>query len=124
MLCGALRQSGLEPADAIGGRRARPDRIGQQRLDRHIELGSGRKRVLRLVVREGAFLAVTGLAIGSIGAYFVGQAMQGFLFGIRPIDYPAFLLAGSTLLLTALIACLLPARRAASVEPMQALRME
>jgi len=75
-------------------------------------------------VREGLLLACVGLGLGLIGAYFVGRAMQSFLFGVHAMDFSAFSIVGLVLLLTALLACFLPARRAASVEPMQALRTE
>ena len=87
-------------------------------------LGAGRNRVLSLVVWEGLALTGIGLAIGLIGAYFVGRAMQSALFGVHAMDYPAFGAVGFILLLTALFACFLPARRAASVQPMRALRTE
>ena len=87
-------------------------------------LGASRNGVIGLVVREGLVLAAVGLGLGLIGAYFVGRAMQRFLFGVRAMDYAAFAAVGFVLLLTALLACFLPARRAASVEPMRALRTE
>ena len=89
-----------------------------------LALGAGRDRVIRSVVREGLILACIGLGLGLIGAYFVGRAMLSLLFGVHAMDYSAFAAVGLVLLLTALLACLLPARRAASVEPMQALRTE
>ena len=65
-----------------------------------------------------------GLAIGLIGAYFIGRAMQTMLYGVGTIDYSAFASVGAILLTASLIACYFPARRAASVEPMQVLRNE
>jgi putative ABC transport system permease protein len=87
-------------------------------------LGATRNRVVGLVVREGAILAVIGLALGLVGAYFVGRAMQSMLFGVHPLDVTAFGSVGTILLAAALLACYLPARRAASTEPMRVLRME
>jgi putative ABC transport system permease protein len=87
-------------------------------------LGATRNRVLALVVREGTVLAAMGLALGLIGAYFVGRAMQSMLFGVRALDFSAFSAVALILLASALLACYLPARRAASVEPMQVLRTE
>ena len=87
-------------------------------------LGADRSRVVIFVLREGVLLASIGLGLGLCGAYFIGRAMQGFLFGVKALDFTAFAAVGLVLLLTALVACFLPARRAASVEPMQALRTE
>jgi putative ABC transport system permease protein len=87
-------------------------------------LGASRNRVVSLVVREGLLLACVGLGLGLIGAYFVGRAMQSLLYGVHAMDFSAFGAVGAVLLLTALLACFFPARRAASVEPMQALRTE
>jgi putative ABC transport system permease protein len=87
-------------------------------------LGATRSRVLALVVREGTVLAAIGLGLGLIGAYFVGRAMQSMLFGVRALDFSAFSAVALILLASALLACYLPARRAASVEPMRVLRTE
>lgn len=87
-------------------------------------LGADRNRVVALIVREGLALAGIGLSFGLIGAYFVGRGMQKTLYGIGRMDLSAFASVSLVLLLAALIACLIPARRAASVEPMQALRAE
>jgi putative ABC transport system permease protein len=87
-------------------------------------LGATPNRVVALVVREGATLAAIGLGLGLVGAYFVGRAMQNLLFGVKALDISAFLSVGVVLLVTALLACYLPARRAASMEPTQVLRSE
>src|SRR5580692_436429 len=87
-------------------------------------LGANRGRVIALVVREGLALAGIGLIIGLIGAYFVGRGMQSTLYGIGKLDLSVFASVALLLLFAAVIACLVPARRAASVEPMQALRAE
>jgi len=87
-------------------------------------LGATRGRVVRLVVREGAILAAVGMVLGLVGAYFVGRAMQSMLFGVRALDLTAFLAVGLVLMASALLACYLPARRAASIHPMQVLRTE
>jgi putative ABC transport system permease protein len=87
-------------------------------------LGANRSRVVALVVKEGLILACIGLALGLIGAYFVGRGMQSTLYGIGRLDLSVFASVALVLLLAAALACLIPARRAASVEPMQALRSE
>lgn len=87
-------------------------------------LGATRHRVVSLVVREGVVLAAIGLGLGLIGAWFVGRAMQSLLFDVSALDLSAFCSVGAILLAAALLACFLPARRAASVEPMRVLRTE
>jgi putative ABC transport system permease protein len=87
-------------------------------------LGADRNRVVALIVREGIALACLGLALGLIGAYFLGRGMQSTLFGVGKIDLAALASVALLLLLAAVVACFVPARRAASVEPMQALRAE
>ena len=87
-------------------------------------LGANRFRVVRLVVKEGLVLIGTGLSLGMLRGYVVGQAMQSLLYGVGSIDLPAFSAVGWILLLAALLACILPALRAASVQPMHALRTE
>ena len=77
-----------------------------------------------MVVREGMILAAIGLGLGLVGAYFVGRAMQSMLFGVQPLDVLAFVSVGLVLMASALLACYLPARRAASIQPMQVLRTE
>ena len=87
-------------------------------------LGANRSEVVGLVLKEGILLAVVGSAIGLIGACFVGRAMQSVLFGVGTVDVVAFAVVSVTLLLSALMACYLPAQRASKVDPMVALRYE
>jgi putative ABC transport system permease protein len=87
-------------------------------------LGAGRGRVLAEVLREGMITAFIGVAVGTAGAYGVGRAMQGMVYGVGRFDLPAFAVVVVTLLGAALLACVVPARRAASVDPMVALRQE
>jgi predicted permease len=87
-------------------------------------LGAQHQQVLRLVVRQGIVLALIGAVIGSALAIGVTRYLSSLLFGVRPTDPVTF--AGVTLLLvvTALLACYIPARRATRVDPMVALRYE
>ena len=87
-------------------------------------LGAGRTRVVRDVIREGMMTALVGVVIGSAGAYGVGRAMQGMWYDVGAMDPAAFTVVAVTLLASALLACFIPARRAASVDPMAALRQE
>ena len=87
-------------------------------------LGASARQVLATVVREGFALTIAGLTIGFLLSLAVGRAMGGVLYGITPTDPVTY--AGVFLLLsaTSLLACYLPARRAARINPMNALRTE
>jgi putative ABC transport system permease protein len=87
-------------------------------------LGASRERVVSMVLREGLMLAGAGLVLGLGGAYFVGRAMRSTLYGVGSIDVSAFCAVGAVLLAAALVACYFPARRAAAMDPMKALRIE
>jgi len=87
-------------------------------------LGAAQRTVRRQILCEGLTLAVGGLALGVVGAYALGRAMQSTLFGIGAINVPVSLSVGAVLLTSALLACYVPARRASRVDPMIALRRE
>jgi putative ABC transport system permease protein len=87
-------------------------------------LGAGHRQVVRQILKEGMTTALLGVALGSVGAYLVGRAMQGSLFGVDALDPLAFGVVATTLLASALFACLIPAWRAAAVDPMVALRQD
>ena len=87
-------------------------------------LGATRGRVLRMVVGEGLLLVTLGLIFGAGSAPLVTRPMADLLFGVKPTD-PATYAAVALLVLTvAATACLIPSRRAASVDPLKALRSE
>ena len=87
-----------------------------------VALGASRVDVVSMVVGEGVRLAVTGLTIGLIGAVVLGALLSTVLFGVGPLDAVTYLAVSSVLLAVAALACLLPALRAASIDPMTALR--
>ena len=87
-------------------------------------LGASRGNVVNLILREGVVLAACGLGLGLIGAFYVGRALQSGLYGVGKIDSAAIAVVALVLFLAATLASWIPARRAASVEPMQALRSE
>ena len=87
-------------------------------------LGASQDHVLGLIMKEGIVLAAIGLGLGLVGACFVGRAMRGLLYGVGTIDVAAFSAVALTLFIAALLACYVPANRAAKVDPMVALRYE
>ena len=89
-----------------------------------VALGAERGDVLRLVVGEGVRLVVIGVVIGLVGAVAVTRVLASFLFGVTPTDPVTFLIVPLVLVVIALGAAAVPARRAAEVDPMVALRYE
>jgi macrolide transport system ATP-binding/permease protein len=89
-----------------------------------IALGASRGRVITAVMTEAAFQAAVGLAFGVPAAIGAGYLVASQLFGVRPYQPPIIAGAASLLGLAVLVAAGIPARRAASVDPMQALRSE
>jgi ABC-type lipoprotein release transport system permease subunit len=88
-----------------------------------VALGARRADVVSMVVAEGMRLTVTGLAIGAVAALFLSGALSTMLFQVEPTDTVTYIAVSSVLLIVAAAACLLPALRAAAVNPMQALRV-
>ena len=89
-----------------------------------VALGAQRVNVLSLVVGQGLKLAVTGSAVGLVGALAVTRLVSRLLYGINPIDPVTFAGVSMLLAVVAMLASWLPARRAAKVDPMEALRYE
>jgi putative ABC transport system permease protein len=87
-------------------------------------LGAQSADVLRLVGASGVRLAAAGILIGAIGALALTRTMSGLLFGVSSIDPATFLLMAGALAIVTLVACYIPARRAAKVDPLIALRYE
>ena len=87
-----------------------------------VALGASRRSVLRLVVGEGAALALGGLGVGIAGALAATRLLQGLLYGVEPLDAATFVAAPVVLATLAVVACLNPARRATRVDPVVALR--
>jgi putative ABC transport system permease protein len=87
-------------------------------------LGARRADVFRLVIRMGARLVVLGLAIGLVVSLAVSRAIASQLFGVSPYDPATLASVAAVLLLTGLVACWVPARRATRVDPLVALRYE
>ncbi|HEY6338394.1 MAG TPA: ABC transporter permease [Candidatus Sulfotelmatobacter sp.] len=95
-----------------------------QEIGLRLALGAGKGRVIWLVLKEASLLAVIGLGLGLIGSVLVGRTMQSTLYGVAAMDFSVIIAVAVILFLTALLASYLPARRAAGIDPMQALRMD
>ncbi len=87
-------------------------------------LGASRGSLLSMVIRRGMRLAAIGLAIGAVGALALTRLLGSLLFGISPRDPVTMVGVAVILSIVALMACYIPARRAAAVDPMVALRYE
>ncbi len=96
----------------------------QREFALRIALGSTRAAVFRLVMSGSTWTAVVGLVTGGLGSIAVVRLLRSMLFGVTPFDPASYCAAAALLLITVFISGLSPARRAASVEPIQALREE
>jgi ABC-type antimicrobial peptide transport system permease subunit len=95
-----------------------------QEMAIRLALGAQRASVMRLVLVSGAKLGLAGCAIGAVVAVFATRLMSSMLFNVDPLDSAVLVLAALAIFLLALAASIIPARRAAFIEPMQALRAE
>jgi putative ABC transport system permease protein len=95
-----------------------------QEMGIRMALGAQVSDVLKLVLRQGMTLALIGEALGLVGAFALTRVMQKLLFGVTPTDAPIFIVVVGILTTTALFACYVPARRAAKVNPLIALKYE
>jgi len=95
-----------------------------QEIGLRMAVGAGSRQVLLLVLKEGMLLALSGLLLGLGGTYFVGRAMRSVLYQVSAIDFASVGAVAVVLLVAAILACYLPARRATRIDPMAALRCE
>jgi ABC-type antimicrobial peptide transport system permease subunit len=89
-----------------------------------VALGASRRAVLSLVLRQGMMVALVGVAIGLVGSFALTHLIANQLFAVSTTDPATFAMVTMLLVLVTLTACYLPARRAAKVDPMVALRHE
>ena len=87
-------------------------------------IGAQRHQIVGLVIGEGSRLIAIGLVLGVVAALAVGRLLESLLFDVKPADPLTLAGAAVVFALVALLACLIPARRAGRVELMEALRQE
>jgi ABC-type antimicrobial peptide transport system permease subunit len=87
-------------------------------------LGASRTDIIAMVVRQGMGLTALGALIGIVGALGLSHLIASLLFGVSPLDPATYIMVTLVLAMVALLACLVPALRAARVDPMETLRAE
>ena len=85
-------------------------------------LGASRSNVLQLVLRRGLVLACVGIALGALASIFAAHLIRDVLYDVNPLDGSVFLSVTAVLFVVSTVAALIPALRAASVDPMRTLR--
>jgi predicted permease len=96
----------------------------RQELGVRLALGAPRGSIIQLVLKQAGWMLLGGAAIGALLAYFSSRTLAGFLYGVKPSDLWTMLVVSTVLLVSGMIAAYLPARRAAHVDPLEALREE
>ncbi|HSY02484.1 MAG TPA: FtsX-like permease family protein, partial [Acidobacteriaceae bacterium] len=95
-----------------------------QEVGIRLALGSPRGAVLWLVARQGLGMALAGVGIGVVGVLLGGRSMASLLYNVSAMDLSTLVTASLLLVAMALVACMVPARRAATIDPVRALRAE
>ncbi len=96
----------------------------QRELGIRIALGAERRDVLRMIVGRGMLLTAIGIGLGLAGAYALSRTLESLVFGITATDPATFVIVSVLLSTVALLACFLPAARAARTDPIETLRAE
>jgi ABC-type antimicrobial peptide transport system permease subunit len=97
---------------------------GTRELGIRMALGASPRNILNLVVRQGMTLAVAGVAIGLVAAFLLTRLIQNLLFGVNASDPITFAGISFLLAIITLLACYIPARRAARIDPLISLRCD
>jgi len=100
--------------------------VGQRTHEIGIRMALGARTVdvMKLIMANGLVLTIAGIALGTVGSVALTRFLKSLLFGVTPTDKLTFVVVGFLLLVVALLACLVPARRAAKVDPLVALKYE
>lgn len=98
--------------------------LRQQEFGIRLALGAQQGDIFKMVLRQGALLAVAGLVPGLALAYMAGRLLESLLAGVRPADFLTFSTAGALCMITALLGTLVPALRAVRVDPTAVMRAE
>jgi len=93
----------------------------KRELGLRMALGASRSNVLQLVLRRGLVLACVGTALGALASVFAANLIQDVLYEVKPLDGSVFLTVTAVLLFVSTVAALIPALRAAGVDPMRTL---
>ena len=96
----------------------------QREIGVRMALGATRQSIAQLVLRQGSILVGAGLGTGFLLAFATGRLIKSFLYQVQPLDAWTYVAVAASLSIIGLFAAFLPARKAASIEPMQALRIE
>src|SRR5262249_42062256 len=89
-----------------------------------IALGAQRSKIIQLILKQAGWLLLSGAAVGAVLAWFASRTLSAFLYGVKPGDLWTMLGVSVVLVVSGFLAAYLPARRAARVDPMEALRRE
>jgi putative ABC transport system permease protein len=93
-----------------------------QEIGIRMALGAGPGEIMRMVVSRAALLMGIGISTGLVGGWFLSRLVASFLFKVEPHDALVYVMAAAVLLVSGLVAAMIPARRASRIDPMEVLR--